>query len=199
VDSGEDEMIHRLAHEVPDHEAMVFTPKPKKVDEFEPEMTASLTTSIRWFILATAIRELRTGEAQDPSMLVHTSQLIRVHERTKERTPQFLAGMALDGEHPQVAFRGVFDAETDHASPRRGGGLVPGWTKLWPVAKKVLESIVVKIDNGASDDRLIYDPNTPQTAIAVGGGTLSRGLTLEGLVVYYFLRSSNTYDTLLQM
>ena len=35
--------------------------------------------------------------------------------------------------------------------------------------------------------------------IAVGGGTLSRGLTLEGLVVSYFTRTSNTYDTLLQM
>ena len=28
---------------------------------------------------------------------------------------------------------------------------------------------------------------------------LSRGLTLEGLVVSYFLRSANAYDTLLQM
>src|SRR5690625_102881 len=199
VDSGEDEMIHRLAHEVPDHEAMVFTPKPKKVDEVEPEMTASLTASSRWFSLATAMRELRTGEAQDSSMLVHTSQLIRVHERTKEVISQFISEMALDVENQEVAFRDVFDAEIDNASPLRGGELVPGWTKLWPVAKKVLESIVVKIDNGASDDRLIYDPNTPQTVIAVGGGTLSRGLTLEGLVVSYFLRSSNTYDTLLQM
>lgn len=33
----------------------------------------------------------------------------------------------------------------------------------------------------------------------MGGGTLSRGLTLEGLVVSYFTRSSNTYDTLMQM
>ena len=33
----------------------------------------------------------------------------------------------------------------------------------------------------------------------MGGGTLSRGLTLEGLVVSYFTRTSNAYDTLLQM
>ena len=39
----------------------------------------------------------------------------------------------------------------------------------------------------------------PITAIAVGGNTLSRGLTLEGLVVSYFVRSVNAYDTLLQM
>lgn len=37
------------------------------------------------------------------------------------------------------------------------------------------------------------------TAIAVGGYSLSRGLTLEGLTVSYFLRNSKAYDTLLQM
>ena len=35
--------------------------------------------------------------------------------------------------------------------------------------------------------------------IAVGGNSLSRGLTLEGLSTSYFLRNSQMYDTLLQM
>src|SRR5690606_2864672 len=35
--------------------------------------------------------------------------------------------------------------------------------------------------------------------IAIGGLTLSRGLTLEGLCVSYFYRNSKAYDTLLQM
>jgi Z1 domain len=35
--------------------------------------------------------------------------------------------------------------------------------------------------------------------IAVGGNSLSRGLTLEGLSTSYFLRNALTYDTLLQM
>lgn len=199
VDSGEDEIIHQLAHEVPDHEAQIFTPKPKKIDEFEPEMTETLATAIRWFVLATAIREMRTSEAQDSSMLVHTSQLVRVHERTKEIISRFISDMALDVENQEKLYREVFDAEQGNAASLRAGEPIPAWEELWRVSKKILEGVVVKIDNGASDDRLVYDPNTPQTVIAVGGGTLSRGLTLEGLVVSYFLRSSNTYDTLLQM
>lgn len=199
VDSGEDEVIHQLAHEVPDHEAQIFTPKPKKIDEFVPEVTETLATAIRWFVLATAIRETRTSKAQDSSMLVHTSQLVRVHERTKEVISRFISDMALDIENQEAAYREVFDTEMGNAASLRAGEPVPVWEELWRVAKKVLEGVVVKIDNGASDDRLVYDPNTPQTVIAVGGGTLSRGLTLEGLVVSYFLRSSNTYDTLLQM
>src|ERR1700736_3762395 len=35
--------------------------------------------------------------------------------------------------------------------------------------------------------------------IAIGGDKLARGLTLEGLAVSYFLRSSRMYDTLMQM
>src|SRR5204863_2247591 len=35
--------------------------------------------------------------------------------------------------------------------------------------------------------------------IAVGGFSLSRGLTLEGLSITYFLRNSVMYDTLMQM
>src|SRR5262249_23843261 len=35
--------------------------------------------------------------------------------------------------------------------------------------------------------------------IAVGGHSLSRGLTLEGLSTSYFFRNSQMYDTLLQM
>ena len=35
--------------------------------------------------------------------------------------------------------------------------------------------------------------------VAVGGNTLSRGLTLEGLAVSFFVRTASAYDTLLQM
>lgn len=65
-------------------------------------------------------------------------------------------------------------------------------------------------NNGRTDDgihmRLAYpddkNPNTPDYStafIVVGGNTLSRGLTLEGLVSTYFLRSVKQADTLMQM
>lgn len=200
VEAGEDEMIHQLAHEVPEHEALIFTPKPKQVEDFSPEMTSSLAAAIRWFILATAIREIRSSKSHDSSMLVHTSQLVRVHQQTKEVISRFVSDLALDIDNQESTFHELFDDEKENAASLRAASTeMPVWDELWPAAKKVLAGVVVKIDNGASDDRLVYDPDAPQTVIAVGGGTLSRGLTLEGLVVSYFLRSSNTYDTLLQM
>ena len=35
--------------------------------------------------------------------------------------------------------------------------------------------------------------------VVVGGNRLSRGLTLEGLLVSYYVRSARNYDTLMQM
>lgn len=50
--------------------------------------------------------------------------------------------------------------------------------------------------------RLVYPKSKAGTApafIVVGGNTLSRGLTLEGLTTTYFLRTTNQADTLMQM
>ena len=62
-------------------------------------------------------------------------------------------------------------------------------------------------NNGVLDDmivRLVYPEkaNMPEPApafIVVGGATLSRGLTLEGLISTYFVRSVKQSDTLMQM
>lgn len=199
ADDAGDEPIRQLSHEVPEHEAQVFTPKPKAVGEFAPHMTPTLDSAIRWFILATAIREIRTGQAKNSSMLVHTSQRVAVHQLTKDVITRFINELSFDAESQESAFKAVFDVERDRATSLRDGEPMPSWDEIWTLAQSVLQSTFVKIDNGESTDRLVYTPGEPQTVIAVGGGTLSRGLTLEGLVVSYFLRSSNSYDTLLQM
>ena len=51
----------------------------------------------------------------------------------------------------------------------------------------------------ASLDYSIADKPPGVRVIAVGGNSLSRGLTLEGLTTSYFLRNAKAYDTLLQM
>jgi hypothetical protein len=55
--------------------------------------------------------------------------------------------------------------------------------------------------NHLSEDELDYEAKPDLTAIVVGGNKLSRGLTLEGLIVSYFVRSTKApkADTLTQM
>jgi hypothetical protein len=67
--------------------------------------------------------------------------------------------------------------------------------------RKILKNGILELKkvNGQSDDELDYDLNPAMKVIAIGGNKLSRGLTLEGLMVSYFLRDSNNADTLMQM
>ena len=66
---------------------------------------------------------------------------------------------------------------------------------------EAVEPIVVKTINGTAQDALEYFEHraTGLNVIAIGGDKLSRGLTLEGLTVSYYLRASRAYDTLMQM
>ena len=63
-----------------------------------------------------------------------------------------------------------------------------------------LEKIEVKMVNGSKQSAsLNYKENPSLRVIAVGGLALSRGLTLEGLMVSYFYRNTATFDVLMQM
>ncbi|MGV9193630.1 Z1 domain-containing protein [Microbacterium sp. MC2] len=198
ADHDEDEPIYALSHVIDLAEAQALVPG-KDIDDFHPEITPSLDDAIRWFILATAIRQIRTGKISHSSMLLHTSHRVTAHQRLKDAVASFTEDLALRRDAEEQAFRSVFVNEAGRAAHLRGQEQMPEWTAVWDQVREIIGRLTVKIDNGQSDDRLVYPDDSPQFVIAIGGGTLSRGLTLEGLVVSYFLRTSNTYDTLLQM
>jgi hypothetical protein len=77
---------------------------------------------------------------------------------------------------------------------------VHSWEDLLPHLHSAAAKIEVREINGGSGDALNYfDHKEGLSVIAVGGDKLSRGLTLEGLSVSYYLRASRMYDTLMQM
>lgn len=198
AEADQDEGIHALSRIVEPQEAERLVPG-RDIATFQPEITDSLDSAIRWFIIATAIRQLRTGRASHSSMLLHTSHRVAAHSLLKDAVTDFTAGMALNRDDQEAAFRSVFESEIDRASHLRDNAVVPDWEEIWAKVREIIGWLTVKIDNGLSQDRLVYPDDSPQFVIAIGGGTLSRGLTLEGLIVSFFLRTSNTYDTLLQM
>ena len=60
----------------------------------------------------------------------------------------------------------------------------------------MLDDVEIVIDNYRCTDRRL---RSRAGVVVIGGNTLSRGLTLEGLVASFFVRSAYAYDTLLQM
>jgi hypothetical protein len=73
------------------------------------------------------------------------------------------------------------------------------WEQVQERLAGVVADVQVIVDNYQSAARLEYRADIATTAIVIGGNTLSRGLTLEGLLCSYFVRAANAYDTLLQM
>ena len=70
---------------------------------------------------------------------------------------------------------------------------------------RTIDGIEIKAINSSSmGENLIYpSPGDqdfePKKYIAIGGNRLSRGFTLEGLTINYFLRATDSADTLMQM
>lgn len=188
---------------IDDDEIERLRPAGKKAEAtFEPDITASLETATRWFWLATAARRAR-GDDGHSTMLIHTSVKIMVHEGFKDPLVDLrdhtLRRLRSGGDALLDELETLWKAETARVPAAEFPGLPD--TSFGDVLKRldeVIGSTRVVLDNCRSEDRLDY--STPgQIAIAVGGATLSRGLTLEGLVVSFFVRAAQAYDTLLQM
>ena len=63
-----------------------------------------------------------------------------------------------------------------------------------------LHDVKILMINSKSDEKLDYDAYPDGlNVIAIGGNKLSRGLTLEGLCVSFFIRRTKMYDSLMQM
>ena len=77
------------------------------------------------------------------------------------------------------------------------------WPRVLDALNEAIAPVTVRPVNretgAASLDYAIHNAAPGLRVITVGGNSLSRGLTLEGLSTSYFLRNAKAYDTLLQM
>jgi hypothetical protein len=172
------------------------------------DVPVSLHTAIRAFILACAARRARGQEAQHKSMLVHVTRFTAVQEHVfaqvrrvvEDLKVRWRARKASSGDSLQSDLESMWNDDFAKTSAAHGEVHVP-WRLVEPHVWPVLDIMKVLQINAKASDALMYEEH--KTAglhvIAVGGDKLSRGLTLEGLTVSYFLRSSRMYDTLMQM
>lgn len=200
TDDGMDVIRH-----IPATEATAIRPPKGKgsVYTWDPVVGSALRESLRWFLLSTAARRRRGIGNPHSTMLVHTSMLAEAHVRLSQAILEELdrirdaLGDPSSGEREQ--FESLYLGEVGRVTAASFGYADIDFAQLvHDLAETVVETRVI-VDNYLSIDRLTYDDEHPATTIVVGGNTLSRGLTLEGLSSSYFVRSASAYDTLLQM
>ncbi len=172
---------------------------------FEPTvLPPSLKEAIKVFLLVCAIRQLRKQDAEHNSMLIHVTRFKEVQSRVTELVNGYLRDLKNrirymeqnSSDDVMLEFETVFESEfsttADTAAIK--------WEEVAKVLPREVARVLVKTINGESVDVLDYcDSPKPLSVIAIGGNKLSRGLTLEGLSVSYYLRASRMYDTLMQM
>ncbi|MEZ0065985.1 hypothetical protein ABIA32_001994 [Streptacidiphilus sp. MAP12-20] len=198
VDDG-----HDMIRSVPKDDVAAVRPETRAdVEGFEPVITDTLRQAVEYFWLVTAARRVRGTGNPHNTMLIHTSVNTAVHNSFERPLKHLLARSARSLTEQDDALlsrlRDLWEEETDRVRAEDFDVTKVPFELLMPELPGVLNSCRIIMDNSSSEDRLDYE-NGPVVAIAVGGNTLSRGLTLEGLSVSYFVRAVSAYDTLLQM
>ena len=175
---------------------------------FVPTITPSLRRALLYFWLATAARFSRGQRSEHSSMLVHTTLFADVQELFKPLLETFrnsVRNALLRNDAELISeFEAIWNEEVgavDSAKlPEALRSAPTGFSELHPHLQNVVSGTSVVIENYLTlrEERLDYTQG-PGVFIVVGGNILSRGLTLEGLVTSFFVRTSSAYDTLLQM
>lgn len=181
-----------MIREIPDDELDELRPASKAdIADFAPMVDGSLRAAVLWFWLATSARRVRDGKAKHSSMLIHAHSDTRVHDSYADPLRFFQLSIAhrLDEHDPTVLDELASLWDTESISVHDPGCTPVSWPEIAAVLPDVVKQTKIIRDHYRSKDRLDYDSG-PATVIAVGGNTLSRGLTLEGLVVSVFVRSS---------
>jgi hypothetical protein len=197
-----------------------FVPdKHKKGDTLPSFIPESLKKAIRCFILTCAIRRLRGQVDVHNSMLIHVTRFQRWQDcitgLVQQELYRYKIGIDQYDKDVLEEFRSAFELdEEQYRSYRAVSELIlnstlqeidthiqcHSWEDVLEQLYHAVSRIEVKAIHGTSGDALEYfEHKKGLYVIAIGGDKLSRGLTLEGLSVSYYLRSSKMYDTLMQM
>jgi hypothetical protein len=196
-----------LYRPVLDHEAWV--PDRHRPDLRVGPIPESLKTAIRCFIIARACRLARGQLTVHNSMLVHVTRFVSVQGQVKDQVEEELTAVRGrikfgdgDGSDIREELRQLWVSDFVPTSENFGDS-APAltWEQVESFLLPAVEPIEIKTINGTAQDVLDYFEHRDAglNAIAIGGAKLSRGLTLEGLTVSYYLRTTQAADTLLQM
>jgi len=201
----------------------LFVPQGHKKDDDKPvfsNIPESLKTAVKCFIVTCAIRIARDQGTRHNSMLIHLSRFQMWQNHIKELIESLFNyyKQNIEASDPAILeeFRKILEEDTANyksyktvtteIQQSKFGDIdkniaVHSWEEIRPLLYNAVQKVEVKSINGSSGDCLTYYENekTGISVIAIGGDKLSRGLTLEGLSVSYFLRASKMYDTLMQM
>ena len=182
-------------------------PLKHRIDHRITGLPGTLEAAVRVFVVARAIRLARGHVGRHNSMLVNVSRFVAIQGQIRNEIHALVgrirSSARVNGARPPAQamtdpeIAAVRQAFEEHYADSSG----VSWVDVQSLLHESASAVNVVEVNSRAAGSLDYAAHEVSglNVIAVGGFSLSRGLTLEGLVVSYFLRNSMMYDTLLQM
>jgi len=185
-----------------------FIPESHRSDSTITELPPSLYGAINQFIVARAIRNHRGQANKHCSMMINVSRFVAVQRNVRDLVSLYEKKLreavkanyampeALSSRNAcMAALRTAYDTEFAQCGV--------SWEEAKAKLNSAFDNLRLFVVNSKSDEALDYRKYERDgqglTAIAIGGLSLSRGLTIEGLCVSYMYRNTRMYDTLMQM
>jgi len=195
----------RYLVEVDDHQDVL--PVKHKIDHNLIDLPLSLYEAIRVFLLNISIRNLRGHNNKHNSMLVHVSRFTLMHIAVASEVEEYVSSI----KKAVRSFSRIsnYRQESDHFNDlevtfnkqylNKDIVLECDWSEVLDSLHQCIETVIIRQVHSKKTTPLEYNDLQPVNVIVIGGTSLSRGYTLEGLSVSYFLRNTKFYDTLMQM
>jgi hypothetical protein len=165
----------------------------------------SLKEAIRLFVLASVIKTERDKKLKYTTMLINVTFKKDLHDRLKhlvnEELSKILDGVYARDKQILKELKELYINEYVSNTYKNEFQISPEMFDNY--IEKIGENIdkfkVVAVNSDNKDGLNYNEYPKGLFAIAIGGYSLSRGFTLEGLTISYFIRTTKMYDTLLQM
>ncbi len=192
-----------LKHLVPIDDYFSDFPIKHKKDWDVPSLPNSLQEALTVFFINIGIRALRGQADKHNSMLIHATRFTMVHEKIGLLVSNYVnkiqedlniygkLSTAISQSSNIEGLKNIFDKDFRT--------IEFSWEEVLQGVCKMVPTILVREVHQRTSQPLIYREDMATNAIVIGGTSLSRGYTLEGLSVSYFLRNTVFYDTLMQM
>lgn len=185
-----------------------YLPFSHKKDDPVVELPPSLYRAMDQFIVARAIRNLRGHSGKHCSMMINISRFVSIQQEVRSfisiREKRVREAVKANYMMPEeVSSRNQYMAELRNVFESEYSSCGFEWDEVKTSLIGVFDSLRIFVVNSKSDEVLDFKKyerdGVGLTAIAIGGLSLSRGLTIEGLTVSYMYRNTRMYDTLMQM
>jgi hypothetical protein len=195
----------RYLVKIDDHQDIL--PVKHKIDDHLESLPLSLYDAIRVFLINVSIRNLRGHNNKHNSMLIHVSRFTIMHITVASEVEEYISSI----KKAVVSFARLpsYRQESEHFKDlettfnkqyvNKDIELEYDWSEVLDSLHQCIETIIIRQVHAKKTIPLEYNDLQPVNVIVVGGTSLSRGYTLEGLSVSYFLRGTMFYDTLMQM